>query len=93
MEYDADGKMAFEGIVNEDLLRKLGSLEMYQKTGPVSLGRESFDAEFKPLILDKSIPVNDRLRTVCEHVAERIATVLFKAPGTTMLTTGGGAFI
>lgn len=92
MDYDADGKMAFEGKVHQGLLRKLGALEMYQKTGPVSLGRESFDAEFKPLILDKSIPLNDRIRTVCDHVAERIAAVLFKAPGTTMLTTGGGAF-
>lgn len=92
MEYDAEGKMAMEGKANEPLLRKLRDLNMYKKSGPVSFGRESFDAEFKPLILDKNIPLNDRIRTVCDHVAERIAAVLFKAPGTTMLTTGGGAF-
>ncbi|MFM7054840.1 MAG: anhydro-N-acetylmuramic acid kinase [Bacteroidota bacterium] len=92
MDYDLDGKMAMEGQVNENLLSRLRALEMYRKTGPVSLGRESFDSEFKPLILDKSISLNDRMRTVCDHIAERIAAVLFKAPGTTMLTTGGGAF-
>lgn len=92
MEFDVDGRMAMEGVVNDNLLNNLRELNMYKKTGPVSFGRESFDAEFKPLVSDKNIPLNDRMRTVCDHVAERIAAVLFKAPGTTMLTTGGGAF-
>ncbi|MFZ9942776.1 MAG: anhydro-N-acetylmuramic acid kinase [Bacteroidia bacterium] len=91
-DFDESGQMALQGQINAQLLTQLNNIPLYQQAGPVSLGREWFEQSFKPFISDNNIPLNDRLRTVTEHVAERIATVLFKSPGTTMLTTGGGAF-
>lgn len=92
LEFDEGGRLAMQGQVHPELLDTLGKLTVYQNKGPVSLGREWFEREFKPLIFKESIPLNDRLRTVVEHVAIRMSDVLFPAPGTTMLTTGGGAF-
>jgi anhydro-N-acetylmuramic acid kinase len=92
LDYDNGGRMAMQGQVHEGLLDALSKLPIYQNKGPVSLGREWFEHEFKPLIFKDDIPMNDRLRTVVEHIAIRISDVLFHSPGTTMLTTGGGAF-
>ncbi|MFM7079258.1 MAG: anhydro-N-acetylmuramic acid kinase, partial [Bacteroidota bacterium] len=84
--------MASEGVVNDSLLSALNNLPVYESTVPASLGREWFEREFQSLIINNEIPLRDRLRTITEHVAARISKVLFHSPGTTMLTTGGGAF-
>jgi anhydro-N-acetylmuramic acid kinase len=91
-EFDDGGKLASEGLVDESLLNALNHLPVYASKGPASLGREWFERKFQPLIINNEIPLCDRLRTVTEHVAARISKVLFNSPGTTMLTTGGGAF-
>lgn len=91
-EFDRGGGLAMEGSIHQKLLNALANLPVYQSKGPVSLGREWFESEFKPLLLDNGISLENRLRTVTEHVATRISDVLSHSPGTTMLTTGGGAF-
>ncbi|MBL7951932.1 MAG: anhydro-N-acetylmuramic acid kinase [Flavobacteriales bacterium] len=90
LSYDKDGALARSGSVNEALLQRLNALPFHQQAPPRSLGREWFDAEVRPLITDPSIALNDRLRTVVQHIALIISNSL----GTrrdTVLVTGGGA--
>jgi len=90
--YDKDGELALMGKVIPQLLDKLNALSFYKLTPPKSLGREWFEKEFLPLIANDELGVPDRLRTVAEHIGMQISDNLFLSPGTTMLTTGGGAY-
>lgn len=90
--YDKDGEMASGGVVIPELLDRLNSLSFYRKLPPKSLGREWFENEFLPEIENETYSIPDRLRTVTEHIGIQIANALFASPGTTILTTGGGAY-
>lgn len=89
--YDADGNIAKQGQINHTLLQKLNQLEYYQKQDHKSLGREWIDLHFLPLLTQSGISIEDQLRTVCEHIAEQIASVCNTTNGHTLLITGGGA--
>lgn len=90
--FDKDGELAADGIIIPALLEQMNSLSFYRKDPPKSLGREWFESEFLPAIENESYSIPDRLRTVTEHIGIQIANSLFLSPGTTMLTTGGGAY-
>ncbi len=92
LSYDENGLLSGKGKINRPLLKALNDLAYYKLPSPKSMGREWFESEFKPLLDTAGIPLNDKLRTVTEHAGVQISEVLFHAPGTTMLTTGGGAF-
>ena len=67
----------------------LNSLSYYQQKGPKSLGTEWLEEHFYPLLkFDKEIENN--LRTVVEHIAFQIGTVLTSANITSVLISGGG---
>ncbi len=89
--YDADGMMAREGTVNDRLLAALEALPFYHQAPPRALGREWFEAEMRPLVQSPELPLADRLRTVSEHVARRIAAELDRHAVRSVLVTGGGA--
>lgn len=92
-EYDTNGDEARSGLVIENILTALNNLAFYKQPYPKSLGREWLENEFLPLISDADYPVNDLLRTACEHIAEQIAAVLNKTGnGGSVLVTGGGSF-
>ena len=88
--YDAEGKMASQGVVNPKLLDKLNALEFYKMQAPKSLGMEWVEA-FVFSILDEfeEHPMNV-LRTFVEHIAIQIALVT-KGNGK-VLATGGGVY-
>tara|TARA_R110002153_G_scaffold63193_5_gene169678 strand:- start:272 stop:1339 length:1068 start_codon:yes stop_codon:yes gene_type:complete len=88
--YDASGKIASEGNINELLLERLNSLAFYQQIPPKSLGLEWVQAHIFPLIdgLETAIPTI--LRTFVEHVAIQISKIIKN--NTSVLVTGGGAF-
>ncbi len=86
--FDPDGSMAKHGKVDSELLSVLEKLEFYHQTGPRSLGREWFEAIFLPELNAYDISVEDKLATVCEHIAERIFDTVERTG--TMLCTGGG---
>lgn len=90
LSYDQDGAIARSGSVNEALLQQLNDLPFHQQAPPRSLGREWFNAEISPLITNTSIALNDRLRTVVEHIAQMIAWTI-RENGDAVLATGGGA--
>ncbi len=74
-EYDKGGEMARSGKVLQALLRELENLEFYSTAGPRSLGKEWVEEVFVPVMDHYKAPAQDKMRTVCEHIALRIAAV------------------
>ncbi len=90
-EYDLDGNLGRTGVVQEELLSLLNSLDFYQLTGPKSLGREWFEKEFLPLISSFQLEHKDILRTLYEHISDQITFSVDQYPKGKILITGGGA--
>jgi anhydro-N-acetylmuramic acid kinase len=88
--YDKDGELAKAGDIDFFLLDSLNSLDYYKENGPKSLGTEWLEQNFYPLLqFDRDIENN--LRTVIEHIAIQISTVLSNEKIKSVLITGGGA--
>jgi len=90
LEYDAFGKIASEGKLNEALLEKLNALEFYQQKPPKSLGLEWVQSTIFPLIDAFETEVPTILRTFVVHIAQQISKVITK--NNQVLVTGGGVF-
>lgn len=89
LPYDEDGRMAKEGTLDMNLLKKLSNFSYYADPAPKSLGREDFENRFLPLIDEYSgLSTIDILRTLTEHIVIQIvdSTTGFKK----VLFTGGG---
>lgn len=89
-DYDDKGKTATSGKINVDLLKELNSISFYEKTSPKSLGKEWFTETFFPILSKYNISIQDKLRTVCEHIAVQIANTGTRDQNKTILLTGGG---
>ena len=50
LDYDADGKLARQGSVRDDLLAELDAMPFYMLDPPKSLGREWFDDNVLPIL-------------------------------------------
>ena len=90
LAYDASGKIASEGKINEVLLEKLNELEFYQQKPPKSLGLEWVQKNIFPLIDEFETDVPSILRTFVTHIALQISKVIYKSDK--VLFTGGGVF-
>lgn len=92
LDYDPDGCNARRGKVHTCLLADLDRLPYYRQSGPKSLGKEWFLAQFWPLVEASSLPTEDMLATVTSHIAIQIATAVKEHRVESLLVTGGGAF-
>jgi anhydro-N-acetylmuramic acid kinase len=91
-QFDPGGEIAASGTMVPELFDSLGKIEFYRQEGPRSLGREWVDDVFMPVADSFSVPVNDKMRTICEHIATRIsASMQNRSDDASMLITGGGA--
>ncbi|MCS6934474.1 MAG: anhydro-N-acetylmuramic acid kinase [Chitinophagales bacterium] len=101
-EYDEDGKIAAEGKVCDDLLRKLNSLDYYSRLFPKSLDNSFTRETILPLIEEFQISTEDKISTFTEHIASQInnhlaliqqheSSARFRGQSK-ILATGGGAF-
>ena len=93
--YDDKGDAASRGKVNEDLLFELDDLDYYKKPFPKSLANEYGADVLFGMIQKYNIPTEDKLCTVCEHIAVQLDAVcgeLGNSISTKMLITGGGAY-
>lgn len=90
LEYDASGKVASRGKINELLLRQLNSLDFYKTAPPKSLGLEWVQKEIFPLIDAMEECVPSILRTFVAHVAIQISKIIKDSEA--VLITGGGVF-
>jgi anhydro-N-acetylmuramic acid kinase len=95
-EYDAGGKLAASGTVNEALLQQLNGLSYYQQPYPKSLANSFGTDEVFPLVEAAGLSVPDALRTYTEHIVQQIVRAIenFKdqIPNSKLFVTGGGAF-
>jgi anhydro-N-acetylmuramic acid kinase len=92
--YDANGHFAASGNLNLQLLSQLNDLDFFKKQPPKSLGFEWFESVFLPLLNTSDCSIEDKLHTVCEHIAQQISKVVNTQPNAstkTMIVTGGGA--
>jgi len=91
MTHDRDGSIARSGKLHPVLLKKLEQAGRPAGRRRPSLGREDFEARFMPLLADRRVPLNDRLRTMTEYIAMKTAQAISSSGGRTVLLTGGGA--
>ncbi len=89
-EYDENGEFGKTGVVNMELLNNLNALPFYKEKGPKSLGWEWVKEQVYP-ILTIEISVQDKIRTLYEHIAFQIGVVLNMTNSKSTLVTGGGA--
>lgn len=90
--FDDKGKIGRSGKIIVPLLDALDSIAYYNDLPPKSLGREWLEKYFMPLISNSRYSIPDRIRTVYQHIAGRIASSISKNKQASMLVTGGGAF-
>lgn len=88
--FDKDGNLGRTGKINKPLLKQLNQLSFYHTEGPKSLGWEWVEEKILPLIA-VSIPLEDKIRTLYEHIGIQLGNTFQKINGNTILITGGGA--
>lgn len=91
LDFDKDGELGKKGFVDSNLLKELNSLAFYQGQSPKSLGREWVEEVVLPIIEKSSISLNDKLRTLYEHIIDQICAKTNSIIGERILVTGGGA--
>lgn len=100
-EYDEDGNMARSGKLNEELLTELNGSWYYEKEYPKSLSGGWVSKVMYPVANRQKIPIEDKLRTLAEHIALQHANSIKMiqqkegievSADDKMLLTGGGAF-
>jgi len=96
--FDKDGFFASSGKLNTKLLERLNALDFFAKQPPKSLGAEWFETNLLPILEHFDCSVEDKLHTVCEHIALQISNVINVKTGhapslqeKTIMVTGGGA--
>ena len=88
--YDADGELAREGKINEEVFSKILSLEFFSQNGPKSLGTEWLESTYMPCFENTSIP--DKLRTHLEILKTLCIRAFEHLDLQSVYITGGGAF-
>jgi anhydro-N-acetylmuramic acid kinase len=90
--YDDEGDLAKQGTIQEDLLFQLNDLDYFKKPYPKSLSNEFGTDTVLNIMRQYNISVQDKLRTMVEHIVHQIEAVVDAKEATSMLVTGGGAY-
>lgn len=91
--FDEGGHLAQSGNLNEGLLDRLNSLELYSGETRHSLAREWVESSVNPLLKASGLLIADLMRTFVEHAAIQIARVIEQnVAGGRVLVTGGGTY-
>lgn len=86
-DYDDRGEISRSGKINKKLLEELNNLNFFKRPYPKSLSREWVDQKIIPILDKYHIPLNNKLCTLCEHIAFQIGKFL---KNKSVLVTGGG---
>ena len=89
--FDKNGEIAQSGKINPGLRAELNSLEFYKSSGPKSLGKEWVLENFLPLVEAYKISLENKLRTIYEHITDQILLSMKDKSTGSILITGGGA--
>lgn len=100
LEYDAEGNIARTGQMNHMLLQQSNNLDYFHLDYPKTLDNQWVQQHLVNLFYESTLPVQDRLRTAVEHIAEQISISIqgiinkenLSASKPRLLATGGGAF-
>jgi len=88
--YDDCGNLAKNGKLDKELETKLNELKYYNENPPKSLGLEWVKEYVFPILEASPTSIEDKLRTVTEHIAFQIAKQI--SINASVLITGGGAY-
>jgi anhydro-N-acetylmuramic acid kinase len=92
LDYDDKGTLASKGNLNNQLLQELNNLPFYNSKGPKSLGKEWLVKDVLPIINKYKIAIEDKLYTICEHIAQQISNSTNQKKAGKIFITGGGVF-
>lgn len=87
-EYDKGGEIASKGTINQNLLDDLNRTDYYNQPFPKSLDKSWVEKYFFSLIDSYSISIEDKMRTLVEHIVTQINSNLSNVKK--VLFTGGG---
>ena len=90
-DFDLNGEFAKEGNLDENLLNQLNNLTFYKQDHPKSLGFEWLETHFIPIIENNQNSINNKLHTICQHIAQQINQIFEQFDIENVLITGGGA--
>jgi len=88
--FDPEGNIGRSGQLNTPLLNRLNQISYYKKTYPKSLGKEWLLREFQPVLNEYKLSVKDKLKTLYEHIAQQIGSVI--ETNKSVFVTGGGTY-
>ncbi len=91
-DFDEDGKLAQDGNIDDELLKKLNALDYFKLSPPKSLGKEWVNTSVSPILKNSGLKVEDQVATFTLHVAQMINKCLLNYQEDKVLMTGGGAF-
>jgi len=91
-EYDNKGEIASKGTVYIDLLDQLNNLDYYKNPFPKSLAWEWVVNHVLPLFDQSCLSVENQMRTLVEHIAIQISSVVKRHHLTSVFLTGGGVY-
>jgi len=87
--YDKDGILAQKGNIHVELLEAFNHPTYFSHCGAKSIGYELFSNYYLPLLENSPISIEDKLRTMYEHIVIQIVSNLKGMHK--ILVTGGGA--
>lgn len=90
-DYDEAGEIGKSGVVDTSLLSDLNNLAYYKQIAPKSLGQEWVFKNMMPLLDASQLTINDKVRTIYEHIAIQISEELNRCDAKRILFTGGGS--
>lgn len=97
--FDDKGSRASQGVQNEELFTALSDVDFYRKESPKSLDNYWVQQTFFTLVDRFTCTINDKLRTVSDHIVDQLLKNILKflnhaeqENGSTVLITGGGAY-
>ena len=89
--YDENGNIAILGKINKPLFDSLNNHSFYQLPYPKSMSNQLVTDTFLPIIYNSDARIEDKLYTVCKHIAYQTNRIVKDAPGEALYITGGGA--
>jgi anhydro-N-acetylmuramic acid kinase len=92
LAYDRDGRLAFSGHVDKELLNGLLRDSYYRRRPPKSAGREQYGAEFVARLKATGRPLRDLVATATVLTAAAIAAAVrpYQTSATDLIVSGGG---
>lgn len=91
-QFDRNGEMGSRGKLCQEMADRLNELDFYKATPPKSLGREWVETVFMPVVDSFEVSLEDKLRSVYEHVAHQLSSYINRNARGRVLVTGGGAY-